>query len=532
MGDRYRVEGVRLPVGEPSTDELRRAAASAIHMEAEEIISCRVLRRSLDARRERVSFVFNLELEISPGCSLVGERDGVVKVSPAPPPGIARPLLAAPDRRPRTVVVGAGPAGLFAALTLLLNGVSVILLERGRAVEERLRHVDVFWRRGILRKDSNVLFGEGGAGTFSDGKLTTRVRNPYGAWVKQVLVEMGAPPSIMIDAKPHIGTDRLRYVVHNLRRRIRSSGGEIRFGTVLTDLVVHRGSVMGVVIDDGEEIAAERIILAIGQGAEDTYRMLHNHGVRMEIKPFALGLRVEHPQELINRIQYGRGGEGKALPPAEYTLAMRTTAGRSLYSFCMCPGGVIIAAGADAGRVVTNGMSRSRRDGYLANSALVVNVTADDVMETDGDHPLAGLAFRRRWEERAFSLGGGGYRAPGQYLLDFIADRETPACGETSYRPGVTAAPLKEVLPPFVTAALRDGLAFFGRKMPGFLSKEAVLVGVETRTSSPVRITRGDNGQSVTIRGLYPCGEGAGYAGGIVSSALDGIRAALKALGG
>ncbi|MCX7634218.1 MAG: hypothetical protein N2Z74_00550 [Syntrophales bacterium] len=530
LTDNYRIEGVRFPTGDPTPEDLIRAAAAALRIAEGEIVACRTLRRSLDARRGVPCFVFNLHVTTRGGIAPPDLSGTGVKVLPSPPPEVAPPVLSAPARPCRPVVVGAGPAGLFAALTFLVNGIPALVLERGQPVEERVLHVADFWSQGILRTDSNVLFGEGGAGTFSDGKLTTRVRNPYTAWVKQVLVEMGAPPAILVDAKPHIGTDCLRDVVRNLRRRLQDGGCEIRFGAAVADLMVRRGVVAGVVVGE-EEIPADCVVFAIGQGAEDTYAMLLARGAHLEVKPFALGLRVEHPQGLIDTIQYGKGADKRGLPPAEYFVATRVREGRSVYSFCMCPGGVVIAASADIGRVVTNGMSAHRRDGPLANSAIVVNVTVDDVLRWSGDYPLAGLAFRRQWEQRAYALGGGGYRAPAQYLVDFLAARETPACGSTSYRPGVTAAPLSATIPAFATPALPEGLAVFGRKMPGFLSREANLVGVETRTSSPLRIRRGEDGQSVTLRGLYPCGEGSGYAGGIVSSALDGIRSALKALG-
>lgn len=428
------------------------------------------------------------------------------------------------ERRP--VVAGSGPAGLFAALTLAGKGFPVLLLERGRAVPERLADVRAFWERGILNSESHVHFGEGGAGTFSDGKLTTRVKNPYTAWVKRVLVDMGAPEDIIVDTRPHIGTDRLREVVVNLRNRLIGLGCEVRFGARVTDFLIHRGGLAGIVVNDSEEIRTARLILATGQSAADTYRKLAEGGVVLAPKPFAIGLRVEHPQELINRIQYGRWAGHPDLPPADYFLTAKIEApNRACYSFCMCPGGQVIGCSAEPGGLITNGMSRLRRESPSANSAVVVNVRTEDF---GGEGPLAGLAFRRRWEERAFKAGGSDYRAPAQRLTDFLSGGKHSPIGRCSFLPGVRGADLRDVLPPFVVDGLKRGFAEFERKMPGFITEEAILIGVETRTSSPVRITRGEDGQGVNLKGLYPCGEGAGYAGGIISSALDGIRAAER----
>ena len=428
----------------------------------------------------------------------------------------------------RPVVAGCGPAGLFAALTLAEKGIPVLLLERGRAIQERLADVRAFWERGILNPESNVHFGEGGAGTFSDGKLTSRVKNPCTSLVKRVLVDMGAPADILVDARPHIGTDRLREVVVNLRKRLIDLGCEVRFGARVTDFRIHRGCLVGIVVNDSEEIRADHLILATGQSAADTYRKLAERGVALAPKPFAIGLRVEHPQELINRIQYGRWAGHPDLPPADYFLTAKVEAlNRACYSFCMCPGGRVIGCSAEAGGVITNGMSRLRRESPCANSAVVVNVQSEDL---GGEGPLAGLAFRRHWEERAFLAGGSDYCAPAQRLTDFLSGKTHSPIGRCSFLPGVRGADLQDVLPPFVVEGLKRGFAEFERKMPGFITGEATLIGVETRTSSPVRITRGEDGQGLNLTGLYPCGEGAGYAGGIISSALDGIRAAERLL--
>lgn len=492
----------------------------------------RIIRRSIDARRARPPrLVYMLSVclpegfsvaDIDPpaGVTVTKEQDTADKDQKTPS-GRALPM---PERRP--VIVGMGPAGLFAALTLAAKGIPSLLLERGKAVPQRLSDVTAFWEKGLLNPESHVHFGEGGAGTFSDGKLTTRVKNLRTGWVKRILTEMGAPADILIDARPHIGTDRLREVVVNLRKRLIEMGCEVRFEARVTDLTVQRGRLAGLVVNGSDQIPVDRLVLAIGQSADDTYRVLAERGVALAQKPFAIGLRVEHPQEAINRIQYGRWSSHPDLPPADYSLTAKIgEMDRSVYSFCMCPGGQVIGCSAREGGVITNGMSRLHRESPYANSAVVVNVRVEDL---EGEDPLAGLAFRRRWEERAFGAGGGDYRAPAQGLIDFLAGKEGSSHRSCSFRPGIREASLRDVLPPFVVEAMKRGFPEFDRKMPGFITAEATLIGVETRTSSPVRILRGEDGQSVTVSGLFPCGEGAGYAGGIISSALDGIRAAER----
>lgn len=499
--------------------------AEHLGLSRDEILSLRVVRRSLDARRERPPrFVYVADVSLKDEARVLERAGEGVKVRPLEEETVPGRFSVnrAPAERP--VVIGSGPAGLFAALTLASRGVPVLILERGKPVQERVADTAAFWRRGLLNGESNVHFGEGGAGTFSDGKLTTRLKSRDIDGVKTTLVEMGAPSEILTDAKPHVGTDRLRDVVVRLRQRLMDLGCEVRFNAPVTDILVHGNRLEGVVVKGDEEIKTRHVVLAIGQSAVDTYEKLRERGVHLAVKPFAIGLRVEHPQELINRIQYGKWWPHRNLPPAEYVLTAKVPGtDRSVYTFCMCPGGQVIGCSSAEGEVVTNGMSLYRRGGPYANSAVVVNVRTDDVAT---ESPLGGIAFRRRWEERAFLLGGGGYFAPAQRLTDFVAGRESRDLGPTSFMPGVKPAPLKEVLPPFVFRSLQAGLLIFNQKMPGFLTAEAHLLGVETRTSSPVRIVRGEDGQSVTVSGLYPCGEGAGYAGGIMSSALDGIRAA------
>ncbi|HEX8961330.1 MAG TPA: hypothetical protein VF775_07130, partial [Geobacteraceae bacterium] len=480
-----------------------------------------VARKGLDARHKgRIRFVYAIEF------SVTDEEE--FRQTHLPDPDIdhleerRRPEFARCSTSQRVLIAGMGPAGLFAALRLTAYGLTPTLIERGKPVDERVKDVRTFWGKGGLDPESNVQFGEGGAGTFSDGKLTTRLRDANIDYVLQELVRFGAPSDILFLAKPHIGTDRLRVVVTNIRHYLESCGVEIRFRTRLTDIVGNAGRVAGVVLNDRVEEPCDILVLAPGHSARDTYRMLESRSVRLDAKPFAVGVRVEHPQELINRIQYGMPAHS-GLPPADYALAWNNRrTGRSAYSFCMCPGGEVVAGSSERGGVVTNGMSAYRRNSPYANSALVVNVGKDDF---GSGSPLAGMEFQRTLEQKAFAAGGGDYCAPAQNLLAFLGERRKAALSST-YRPGVREADLSQVLPGFVAEALREGLRHFDRKMRGFITGEACLIGVETRTSAPVRIVRGDDFQSVTLPGLYPAGEGAGYAGGIMSAALDGIRVA------
>ncbi len=524
-----KINGLSLSIGE-GEEFMNLRVALLLGVPGEAVTDLRVIRRSIDARRARPPrFVYLVSVRLPDGLPFsVGKIAAGVTVTEEPSltnetrDTPSDRFITPPEQRP--VVVGSGPAGLFAALTLAMKGVPVLLLERGKAVPERIADVRLFWEEGILNPESHVHFGEGGAGTFSDGKLTSRVKNPYTTWIKRILADMGAPADILVDARPHIGTDCLRSVVVNLRHRLIDMGCEVRFGAQVTDFIIRRGRLAGLVVNSSEEIRTDHLLLAIGQTADDTYRKLEERGVAMAAKPFAVGLRVEHPQEVINRIQYGKWSGSPGLPPADYLLTAKIgEMNRFVYSFCMCPGGQVIGCSAQKGGVITNGMSRYQRDSPYANSAVVVNVRVDDL---EGDGPLAGLVFRRRWEEQAFLAGGGNYCAPVQQLTAFMAGRQRSSIARCSYLPGVREAEMRDVLPPFVVAALKRGFGEFERKMPGFITGEATLIGVETRTSSPVRIIRADNGQSVTAAGLFPCGEGAGYAGGIISSALDGIRAA------
>ena len=517
--------GIKLALGE-GEEVLATKVAAILDISIDDIAAIEVIRKAIDARRHKPPhFVYALRISVSEDMKLPDKfNEGMQLLQEKDKSEIPLLLSVYPPKFP-IVVIGSGPAGLFAAYVLALRGIPLLLLERGTPIEKRTKDVQEFLGKGILNPQSNVLFGEGGAGTFSDGKLTSRTKNPYSAWVKKILVEMGAPQTILTDAKPHIGTDRLRDVIVNLRKKLIAMGCAIRFSAQVTDFVISRETVSALIINEKEEIRANNVVLAIGQSADDTYWKLFERGIKMEAKPFAMGLRVEHPQELINSIQYGKWHNHPQLPPAEYFVtAAIPDLNRSVYTFCMCPGGSIIGCGAFAGFVITNGMSNAKRSGEFANSAIVVNVRVDDF--ASHDRPLGGLNFRKMWERKAFLSGCSNYQAPAQKMINFLQDKPDGIVGRTSFLPGLNPAALQDILPEFVTDSLKRGIKEFNKKMPGFITEDAHLIGVETRTSSPVRICRRSDGQSETISGIYPCGEGAGYAGGIISSALDGIKAA------
>src|SRR5664280_1924576 len=520
-----RLGGIKLALGE-GEELLTTKVAAILDISIDDIIDIEVIRKAIDARRHKPPhFVYVLKVSVSEDTKLSDEFNEELQLAAQKDKLEIPQLLAVCQQKLPIVVIGSGPAGLFAAYVLAGRGIPLLLLERGTSIEKRTKDVQEFWEKGILNPQSNVLFGEGGAGTFSDGKLTSRTKNPYSSWINNVLVEMGAPETILTEAKPHIGTDRLRKVIVNFRKKLIEMGCAIRFSTRVTDFVISHGAISALVVNEKEEIKTNQVILAIGQSADDTYLRLFERGIKMEAKPFAIGLRVEHPQELINSIQYGQWRNHPQLPPAEYFVtASLPGLNRSVYTFCMCPGGEVIGCSNFHGVVITNGMSNSRRCGEFGNSAVVVNVRADDFVENG--RPLSGLNFRRRWEHQAFLLGGSNYQAPAQKLIDFLQNQHSTVIGRKSFRPAVKPSSLAEALPEFVTKALRLGIAEFDQKMPGFITEDAHLIGVETRTSSPVRICRRADGQSESVEGIYPCGEGAGYAGGIISSALDGIRAA------
>jgi len=517
------LKNISLGLGEKET-LLKEKAAAALRIAPEDISGLKIIRKSLDARKKnRIHFFYSLAVSLPPGLEkqvLSSALPEVSRLEESPPLPAIR-LEKKPKERP--VVVGTGPAGLFAALRLVESGAPPLIVERGREIPERVRDVDRFWKEGDLDPGNNVQFGEGGAGTFSDGKLYTRLQEPRIVFLLKTFCRFGAPEEILYLQRPHLGTDRLRRIILALRKYLQEKGAEYRFQTQLTGLEIHQGAIQGAILNDQIRVSASVLLLAIGNGARDTFQMLSRSGVALEPKPFALGLRVEHPQKLIDRIQYGPSAGHPLLPPADYHLTFRSSRDRGVYSFCMCPGGLVIGAGSESGQVVTNGMSLFRRNAPWANSALIVSVGPKDF---PSQGPLAGIEFQRKWEEKAFLLGGGNFKAPAQNLLDFLNDRDPGPIRETSFQPGVSPARLQECLPSFVVEGLREALPVFNRKMPGFCSPEAVLIGVETRTSSPLRILREEDFQSRTVKGLYPCGEGSGYAGGIVSSALDGIKAA------
>ncbi|QOX80560.1 hypothetical protein FY034_16985 [Trichlorobacter lovleyi] len=508
---------------QPGEDEGRLVvlAARCFGLDAAALLQFRILRKGVDARKKpRVLLVYTASFCVADEAGFWKKHGGLPNLEQLPvetPQLFSRCSTAEP-----VVIVGMGPAGLFCALRLAAYGIAATILERGKPVEERVKDVARFWRDGALDPESNVQFGEGGAGTFSDGKLTCRLRDPNTGWVLDQLIRFGAPPEIRYQAKPHVGTDRLRRVVAALRAGLLESGADLRFSTCLTGLVCSNGQLRAVRSNQVDELACRHLVLAIGHSARDTYAMLSRQNLVMEAKPFAIGLRVEHPQGLIDRIQYGK--PHPALPKADYALTYNNDlTRRSCYSFCMCPGGLVVASSSEAGMVVVNGMSNLGRDSGLANSALVVNVRPEDF---DGKDPLAGVRFQQQWERTAFAAGGGGYCAPAQNLLAFIGQGTGGYC--SSYRPGVVEADLASLLPEYVATTLREGIVSFDRKMKGFVTREATLTGVETRTSAPLRILRNEDCQSPALQGLYPCGEGAGYAGGIMSAALDGVRVADK----
>ena len=524
-----RVKDIVLPLEEEES-ALPRKAAESLKISPEQIRKFKIIKKSLDARRKnRIHFVYALELTLSPS----EEK----KVLDQPPPGLQiqkctetrAPVPARVQKKPgqRPVIIGTGPAGLFAALKLTENGLPPLILERGREVLGRVKDVERFWHEGILEPESNVQFGEGGAGTFSDGKLYTRLNDRRASTILETFHCFGAPPEILFLQRPHIGTDNLRRVILALRQHLQEQDVEFKFQSRVTRLIISRDQFRGVIVNEKDELHSSILLLAPGNSARDTFRMLQSSRVALEPKPFAIGLRVEHPQRLIDRIQYGRSAGHPRLPPADYQLTHRDAKGRAVYSFCMCPGGAVIAASSESQGLVTNGMSLFRRNSPWASSALVVSVGIEDF---GGRGPLAGMEFQRRWEETAYRLGGGNFRAPAQGVRDFLRNRVPSSVRETSYKPGITPARLDECLPDYVRESLRETLPYFNRKMSGFISSEAVLIGVETRTSCPLRILRNEDYQSRNIRGLYPIGEGSGYAGGIISSALDGIKAAEAVL--
>ena len=521
-----RIRDISLP---PDGDMARlvQAAARQLRISPNEIKQLDLKKKSVDARKKNdVRIIYTVDVAVK------GREDKVLKMAHCPKASIAQDACYAPPAAKgqpaeRPVVVGFGPAGMFAALVLSMAGLRPIVLERGQDAKTRHEKVLEFWKSGTLDPDCNVQFGEGGAGTFSDGKLNTGVKNIRIGWILEQFAEAGASADILYDAKPHIGTDELVTVVQNLREKILHYGGEVRFGTKLTGLEVCEGCVTAVQAKntDGEtRIPASCVVLAIGHSARDTFELLHGLGVPMEPKPFSMGVRIEHKQAMVNESQYGAFAGAPGLGAADYKLNVQLPDGGSAYTFCMCPGGYVVAAASEAGGVVTNGMSDHARDGENANAALLVTLNPTDFPDKS---VLGGMYWQRQIEQAAFRAAGGNYRAPAQRVGDFLAKRPPQTLGsvQPTYRPGVTLCELHEVLPARITSVLEQALPELDRKLRGFADPDAVLTAPETRSSSPVRIIRGETRQSA-LAGLYPCGEGAGYAGGITSAALDGILTA------
>ncbi|WP_431269312.1 NAD(P)/FAD-dependent oxidoreductase [Dankookia sp. P2] len=523
-----RLTELRLPLDHPE-DALRAAILARLGVGDAALQAVQVFRRGYDARKPRaIMLVYTVDVAVQGEAALLARHAGDARIGPAPDTGyefVAR----APADATRPIVIGTGPCGLMAALVLAQMGFRPIILERGTVVRERTKDTWALWRRGVLSAESNVQFGEGGAGTFSDGKLYSGIKDPrhLGRKVLTEFVKAGAPEEILYVSKPHIGTFRLVTMVESIRAQIEALGGEYRFGTKVVDLVIEAGEprrIRGVVLESGERLAADQVILAVGHSARDTFRMLRDRGVFLEQKPFSIGVRIEHPQSMIDRVRFGPNAGNKLLGAADYKLVHHCGNGRSVYSFCMCPGGRVVAATSEPGRVVTNGMSQYSRAEFNANAGIVVGISPADY---PGD-VLAGVEYQRHWESLAFQAGGGDYRAPAQLVGDFLAGRPSTALGDVipSYQPGVTPTDLARCLPDFAVTAMREALLAFDRQVPGFARADAVMTGVETRTSSPLRIRRGLDLQSLNTAGLFPAGEGAGYAGGILSAGVDGIRIA------
>ncbi|MFZ4709897.1 MAG: NAD(P)/FAD-dependent oxidoreductase [Zwartia sp.] len=520
---------LRLPIDHPP-EALSAAIVKRLGIAADDLLKVDIFKRSYDARKNiALAFTYIVDVVVKDETKVLKRfvDDPQVRLTPDTSYHfVAQVTEQTPRPKLRPVVIGFGPCGIFAALLLAQMGLRPLILERGKAVRERTQDTWKLWRKNVLNPESNVQYGEGGAGTFSDGKLYSQIKDPkfYGRKVIQEFIKAGAPEEILYVAKPHIGTFRLVGIVETMREEIIALGGEIRFSQKVTGFDIESQQIRGVQLENGEHIAADHVILALGHSARDTFEALHDAGVYLEAKPFSVGFRIEHPQSMIDRARLGPHAGNPLIGAADYKLVHHASNGRSVYSFCMCPGGTVVAATSEPNRVVTNGMSQYSRNERNANAGIVVGITPEDYP----GGPLAGIAYQRAIESKAFELGDGTYEAPGQLVGDFLMGRASTAFGSVtpSYKPGVHLTDLASSLPAYAIEAIREALPAFERKIKGFSMHDAVLTGVETRTSSPLRITRGANFQSLNIKGLYPAGEGAGYAGGILSAGVDGIKVA------
>lgn len=523
-----RITELKLPL-DHSDDELRAAIVQRLGISDAQLLGFTLFKRSYDARKKNseLLFIYTIDLETSNEAELLRTFADDPKVGVAPDVSYKFVGHAPNELQERPIVVGFGPCGIFAGLLLAQMGFKPIVLERGKEVRQRTKDTWGLWRKSVLNPESNVQFGEGGAGTFSDGKLYSQIKDPnhHGRKVLEEFVKAGAPEEILYINKPHIGTFRLTSMVEKMREEIITLGGEVRFEQKVTDLLINGEQLTGVVLQSGEQLHSRHVVLALGHSARDTFRMLHAKGVFMEAKPFSVGFRIEHPQSLIDKARLGKYAGHPKLGAADYKLVHHAKNGRSVYSFCMCPGGTVVAATSEPGRVVTNGMSQYSRNERNANSGIVVGI--DPERDYPGG-PLAGIELQERLEAHAYVMGGSNYQAPAQLVGDFVAGRPSTALGsvEPSYKPGVTLGDLAPSLPDFAIEAIREALPAFDRQIKGYNLHDAVLTGIETRTSSPLRITRGADFQSLNLKGLFPAGEGAGYAGGILSAGVDGIRIA------
>ena len=525
-----RLNEVKLPL-DHSEEELHAAVIERLDIELKDLLNCVVFRRSVDARkRSAIQLIYTLDVEVTDESTVFNRNEKLKKsgqVAVSPDTNYHFVTQAPEEIKQRPVVIGTGPCGFFAGLLLAQMGFKPIILERGKIVQQRTKDTMGFWRKSVFKPESNVQFGEGGAGTFSDGKLYSQIKDKR-YLARKVLTEFvkaGAPEEILYVAKPHIGTFRLVSIVRRMRATIESLGGEFRFENKVTDLLTENKRIKGITLANGESIASEHVVLAVGHSARDTFQMLYERGVYVEAKPFSIGFRIEHPQSLIDGVRWGESAGHELLGAADYKLVHHCKNGRSVYSFCMCPGGTVVAATSEEGHVVTNGMSEYSRKERNANAGIVVGITPEEDYPGDA---LAGIDFQRHWEVAAFKAGGENYNAPAQKVGDFLAGRPSSSLGPVipSYTPGVTMTDLSSCVPDYAVEAIREAIPAFDRKIKGYAMKEALLTGVETRTSSPIRIKRNAEYESINTGGLYPAGEGAGYAGGILSAAVDGIEVA------